>query len=226
MNKLLLFPFRLAWFLIKIPFKILGFILKHIEFGNSFDTRRRRRRVLGIMLCICSGLATADDGVVRMTFTIELENDGQASVGEFMPPKPAPAVDVEPATPPPPPPPPEPPATDAADPRRLVRYFCRMWKDEEYEAMWWAMTPKYRNAVSLEKFTALFEDDAERTGGLKDENIVLDDVDEGKQYIVTVDLRFNFVRARDRRVKAVLEKTRQGYRIKESGILPVDLNDL
>ena len=32
------------------------------------------------------------------------------------------------------------------------------------------MTPKYRTSVSLKEFISLFEADAERTGGLKDEN--------------------------------------------------------
>ena len=199
--------------------------MKHTMMSAGPRPEALPRALCFILLGIFAAQATADNGAMRMTFTIQLENDAQAAPSApivQVPPSPLEMEDAKPE----PPPPPEPPATDAADPRRLVRYFCRMWKDEDYEAMWWAMTPKYRNAVSLEKFTALFEDDAERTGGLKDENIVLDDVDEGKQYIVTVDLRFNFVRARDRRVKAVLEKTRQGYRIKESGILPVDLNDL
>lgn len=124
-------------------------------------------------------------------------------------------------------PPPEPSASDANDPRRLVRYFCRMWKEESYTNMYWAMTSKYRSEVPFEKFKGLFDDDAERTGGLKDENIVVDDVDKGKEYEVTVDLRFNFVKARDRRVKAVLEKSaKAGYRIKGSGIIPLDLDDL
>ncbi len=121
---------------------------------------------------------------------------------------------------------PGPSSFDAMDPRRLVRYFCRMWKEEEYNRMYWTMTPQYRASVSLEKFKSLFEADAERTGGLKDENIVIDDVDEGKFYIVTVDLRFNLIRTRDRRVKAVLEKGKNGYRIKSSGIIPLDLDDL
>lgn len=126
-----------------------------------------------------------------------------------------------------PPPPPEPTVTTSADPRKLVRYFCRQWKDENYEAMWWAMTPKYRKSVSLKKFISLFEADAERTGGLKDENITMPDVDEGKLCTVTVDLMFAFARAKGRRVKAVLEKNpKTGYRIRESGIIPLDFDNL
>lgn len=123
------------------------------------------------------------------------------------------------------PPPPEPSAEDAKEPRKLIRYFCRMWKEEEYEAMYWAMTSKFRKSMTLKKFTALFEDDAEITGGLKDENMVLRDDDEGKTYIVVVDLMFNNVRMKTRRVKAVLEKTKGGYRIK-SGLVPIDMSDL
>ena len=93
--------------------------------------------------------------------------------------------------------------------------------------MWWTMTPKYRKAVPLKRFIALFEADAERTGGLKDENINVPDVDEGKFYTITVDLTFNFTQAKGRRVKAVLEKNpKTGYRIQESGIIPLDLNNL
>lgn len=126
-----------------------------------------------------------------------------------------------------PPPPPEPSLSDASDPRKLVRHFCKMWKEENYDAMYWAMTPKYRQTVSFDKFKGLFESDAEMTGGLKDENIIIDDVDEGKVYIVTADLKFNFIRSKDRRVKVVLEKMANvGYRIRPSGILPVDFDDL
>lgn len=200
---------------------------------NENNCHCAMRMVAGALICLWTSLALAENGPMRMTVTIQVESDGQAAIE-------VPCMPVVASVPlvtsasseeaaakqDEPPPPPEPPEADAADPRRLVRYFCRMWKDEEYEAMWWAMTPKYRKATPLEKFAALFESDAERTGGLKDENIVLDDVDEGKEYVVTVDLRFNFVRARDRRVKAVLEKTKQGYRVKNSGIIPIDLNDL
>ena len=71
-----------------------------------------------------------------------------------------------------PPPPPEPPAADAAEPRRLVRYFCKAWKDKDYERLWWAMSPEYRSEVSLKKFKKLFVSDAELNGGLVDENIL------------------------------------------------------
>ncbi|MGN0846137.1 MAG: hypothetical protein ACI4RA_01980 [Kiritimatiellia bacterium] len=125
-----------------------------------------------------------------------------------------------------PPPPPEPPAAEAAEPRRLVRYFCKMWKDEDWERLWWAMSPKYRRLVSLKKFTELFTDDAEANGGLKDENI-LGEAETNAGIGVTVELTFKFKRAKHRVVKAEVERIPGGqYRIVKSAIIPTDLNDL
>ena len=142
--------------------------------------------------------------------------------------KPAPApVVVAPVAVPQPPPPPEPSAEDAAEPRRLVRYFCKVWKDEDYERMWWAMTPAYRKQTKLKKFTKLFTDDKEMNGGLVDENILVSDaaLPDGTVQ-VTVDLRYKFKRVGVRRVKAVLEKKGPQYRLCESSIIPLDLSDL
>ena len=125
-----------------------------------------------------------------------------------------------------PPPPPEPPAADAAEPRRLVRYFCKAWKDEEWERLWWAMTPKFRKEVSLTTFKTRFTDDAEQNGGLKDENIVgVSKTNSG--VAVKVELLFKFENAKPRVVNAVVERIVGGqYRVTDSAILPVDLNDL
>ena len=125
-----------------------------------------------------------------------------------------------------PPPPPEPPAADAAEPRRLVRYFCKAWKDEDWERLWWAMTPKFRKKVSLKKFKTRFTDDAEQNGGLKDENIV--EVSKTNSGVaVKVELLFKFENAKPRVVNAVVERiVGVQYRVIDSAILPVDLNDL
>ena len=126
-----------------------------------------------------------------------------------------------------PPPPPEPPAADAAEPRRLVRYFCKAWKDKDYERLWWAMSPQYRKKVSLKKLTKLFESDAELNGGLLDENILgtakTKDGNEG----VRLELIFKFPRAKHRLVMAVAERQPGGaFRIVDSPFIPQDLDDL
>lgn len=126
-----------------------------------------------------------------------------------------------------PPPPPEPPEADAAEPRRLVRYFCKAWKDEDYERMWWAMCPQYRKKVSLKKFKKLFESDAEQNGGLKDENILEEgDTRKGAKTVKT-ELIFKFPRAKHRIVAAEADRQPGGaFRIIESPIIPLDLEDL
>lgn len=126
-----------------------------------------------------------------------------------------------------PPPPPEPPAAEAAEPRRLVRYFCKAWKDKDWERCWWAMSPQYRKQVALKKFTKLFESDAELNGGLVDENVIeaakTRDGNEG----VKVELMFKFPRAKHRFVMAVAERQPGGaFRIVDSPFIPQDLDDL
>lgn len=126
-----------------------------------------------------------------------------------------------------PPPPPEPPAADAAEPRRLVRYFCKAWKDKDYERLWWAMSSDYRDKVSLSKFRKLFVSDAETNGGLLDENILetakTKDGNEG----VKVELIFKFPRAQHRFVMAIAERQSGGqFRLVDSPIIPIDLDDI
>ena len=126
-----------------------------------------------------------------------------------------------------PPPPPEPPAADAAEPRRLVRYFCKAWKDKDYERLWWAMSPQYRKKVSLKKLKKIFESDAEMNGGLVDENVIetakTRDGNEG----VKLELIFKFPRAKHRFVMAVAERQPGGaFRIVDSPFIPQDLDDL
>lgn len=125
-----------------------------------------------------------------------------------------------------PPPPPEPPAVEAAEPRRLVHYFCKMWKDQDWERLWWTMTPKYRQKIPLKKFTMLFTEDAELNGGLKDEKIA--DVSQSNSGMaLVVELEFKYRNAKPRVVKVLVERVVGGqYRVAESAIIPVDLNDL
>ena len=126
-----------------------------------------------------------------------------------------------------PPPPPEPPAKEAAEPRRLVRYFCKAWKDKDYERLWWAMSSDYRNKVSLAKFKKLFVSDAEANGGLLDENILetgkTTDGNEG----VKVELIFKFPKAQHRFATAVAERQPGGqFRLVDSPFIPIDLDDI
>lgn len=136
----------------------------------------------------------------------------------------APAVEAKPEEPPPPP---EPPEADAAEPRRLVRYFCKAWKDQDYERMWWAMSPRYRKKTSLKKFKKLFESDAEQNGGLKDENILEEGETRKGGKSVKTELIFKFPRAKHRIVSAQAERQAGGaFRLVESALIPLDFDDL
>ena len=126
-----------------------------------------------------------------------------------------------------PPPPPEPPAADAAEPRRLVRYFCKAWKDKDYERLWWTMSSSYRRKVSLKKFKKLFVSDAESNGGLLDENILETAKTRNGNEGVKVELIFKFPNAKHRFVMAVAERQSGGaFRLVESPFIPLDIDDI
>ena len=120
---------------------------------------------------------------------------------------------------------PSPSAKDASEPKRLVRYFCKAWKDEDFKRMYGAMEPKYRKSTSYDKFKKLFEDDAEANDGLADENISGDEEESGASVQLLVSLQFKNKRVRPRSVKALVIKTPDGFRLKASPIIPLDLDD-
>ena len=120
----------------------------------------------------------------------------------------------------------EPPAADAAEPRRLIRYFCRCWKDGDFERMWWAMSPRYRLKAKYDEFCAVFAYDERMNGGLADENIGPNAKHDEDGVTLEVELRFKRRRVRPRTVKAVCEITKDGYRIAESGIIPIEWDNL
>ena len=175
--------------------------------------------VTGAIFTCCLNFAFAKSTSVNVTIKLDSENL-QPLVAPVLPQN---SVVEEKKEPPPPPVPPE---SASRDPRRLIRYFCKNWKDENYTEMYYSMSSKYRKKVSLKKFTAIFEADAETNGGLDDENILSIDTKHRLGCVAVVDLKFNFNKARNRRVQAVLEKTKDGLRLKECGLIPLDMNDL
>lgn len=121
----------------------------------------------------------------------------------------------------------EPPAEDAAEPERIVHYFCRAWKDWDFKAMYGAMSSDYRDEVPYRRFEALFKGDLETNGGLLDESIAAESANAGAAVRLTVTLRFRSARAAPRTVVAVaVREGGDGWRIAESGIIPFDLDDL
>ena len=121
---------------------------------------------------------------------------------------------------------PPPPAKDAAEPKRLVRYFCKAWKDEDFNRMYGAMESKYRKATSFEKFKKLFADDAEMNDGLSDENISGSEDESGAAVQLSVSLQFKNKRVKPRSVKALVIKTPDGFRLRSSPLIPLDFDDL
>lgn len=122
---------------------------------------------------------------------------------------------------------PVPPAEDAAEPERIVHYFCRAWKDWDFKAMYGAMTEDYREEVPYRRFEALFKDDIGTNGGLLDESIEPEPAGAGAAVRLRVVLRYRNARAAPRTVIALaVREGAAGWRIAGSGIIPIDLDDL
>lgn len=123
---------------------------------------------------------------------------------------------------------PVPPAEDASEPERILHYFCRAWKDWDFKAMYGAMASDYRSDVPYRRFEALFKGDIETNGGLLDESIAAEPAGSGAAAVrLRVVLRYRNAHAAPRTVVALaVREGANGWRIAESGILPLDLDDL
>lgn len=121
---------------------------------------------------------------------------------------------------------PPPPASESKDPQRLIHYYCKLWKDQKYKDMYGTLDERTRSAIPFEKFKNRLESDAEFNGGLKDENLIQESSNIGSQVSWKVQLVFRNTRAEPRIVVAQAVHTPDGYRISDSGIIPLDLNDL
>ena len=121
----------------------------------------------------------------------------------------------------------EPPESEAADPKRLLHYFCNKWKDGDYDAMWWSMSLKFRMQTKKEEFVKLFAADALLNGGLDDEMIESGSVVYYNQTVsMVVKLTFKYEKIAKRKVKVVMERTKNGWRISDGGIVPIDLTSM
>ncbi len=123
---------------------------------------------------------------------------------------------------------PMPPAEDASEPERILHYFCRAWKDWDFKAMYGAMASDYRSDVPYRRFEALFKGDIETNGGLLDESIAAEPGGSGAAAVrLRVVLRYRNAHAAPRTVVALaVREGADGWRLAESGLIPLDLDDL
>ncbi len=121
---------------------------------------------------------------------------------------------------------PDPPSREVAEPERFIHYYCTCWKDEDFARMYGLLHTSIRERMAFEKFKARYVEDAEFNAGLKDEAVLEQVKSIGSQVTWRVSLVFQNNRAKPRTATATLKKTRDGYRLMESGLIPVDLDDL
>lgn len=121
---------------------------------------------------------------------------------------------------------PDPPVEDSKDAKSIINYFCKFWKGEKYNLMYGAMTLNYRKKVSFKKFNSLLEEDKSGNGGLAGHKTTGKGSFVGATIRLPVTLKFNSKRAKERKVVACVVKSGKGYRVEDSGILPIDLNSL
>jgi len=121
---------------------------------------------------------------------------------------------------------PDPPIREVAEPERFIHYYCRCWKDGDFATMYGLLHMSLRERLPFKKFKALYVEDAEFNAGLKDEAVLEQVKNLGSEVTWRVNLTFQSNRAKPRTATATLKKTRDGYRLAESGLIPIDLDDL
>lgn len=119
---------------------------------------------------------------------------------------------------------PDPPDRETREPERLIRYFCKCWKDEEYKSMYGMLLPALRTELTYDAFQKRYVEDAGFNSGLKDEALLERTEDTGSEVAFKVRLTFQSSKAAPRTVVARLKKTSSGYRVMESGLIPLDLD--
>jgi hypothetical protein len=121
---------------------------------------------------------------------------------------------------------PEPPDSETRDAERLIHYFCRFWKDADYLPMYGALHSDARTQLPYDEFVERLEQDSSFNGGLKDERILMKVEDLGFAERWRVELILKSTRSAPRRVEVMVVRTPRGYRLMDSGIVPLDLSKL
>lgn len=121
---------------------------------------------------------------------------------------------------------PDPPPREVGEPERFIHYYCRCWKDEAFAKMYGLLHASLRERLPFKTFKERYIEDAEFNAGLKDEAILEQVKNLGSEVTWRVNLVFQSNRAKPRTVTVTLKKTRGEYRLVESGLIPIDLEDL
>lgn len=122
--------------------------------------------------------------------------------------------------------PPLPGEEDAKDAVALLTYYCRAWLEGDYCRMYGALSAETRKEIPFKTFRKRYEADYETTGGIISARILEGETIQGKVVKYKVEVYFFNPRKPARTVTAALERTPDGFRVVESGIIPIDLDAL
>ena len=122
--------------------------------------------------------------------------------------------------------PPTPPDAETQDLFSFLKYYCIAWINENYCVMYGALAAKLQIVMSYDQFKERYLSDAERTGGLSGVLLLDSGSVQGNTLRCKLELHFINERIKPRVVTCALEKTKKGFRLLESGLIPLDLDDM
>jgi hypothetical protein len=111
-------------------------------------------------------------------------------------------------------------------PSETIKYFCQCWIKDDFKAMYGVLDNTVSDAMGFEKFRKRYKSDAETTLGLAGAKLLDDGKESGAATQVRMELYFRNERVPARRITALLRSTAKGYRVLESGLIPMDMGDM
>ena len=111
-------------------------------------------------------------------------------------------------------------------PAETVKYFCELWIKDEFKRMYAVLENSTKKSIGYATFKKRYLSDAETTLGLAGAKILDDGIQSGTQTKVGVELYFRNEKVPVRIITALLRNTAEGYRVLESGLIPIDMDDL
>ena len=111
-------------------------------------------------------------------------------------------------------------------PADTVKYFCHCWMKDDFKEMYRVLDPAASQAIGFDAFLKRYKSDAETTLGLAGAKLLDEGKGSGSSTQCRVELYFRNERVPARKITALLRSTARGYRVLESGLIPVDMNDM
>ncbi|MCX8064328.1 MAG: hypothetical protein N3G21_04070 [Candidatus Hydrogenedentes bacterium] len=115
-----------------------------------------------------------------------------------------------------------PPEDVSRNAENLLWYYLERWINDDYKAMYGALTEDAKRKYSFKRFYDIYLKDRDIKGGLEFARLMGELKKKGPYIEVWVELNYRNENLKPAKVLAVLQYTSEGYRIKDCGLIPID----